>query len=56
MAGPETIGAWFDPVADALILDQRVFWILLFLVLILKGAGPISLDRLLAATRYRLAA
>jgi putative oxidoreductase len=55
-AGPETIGAWFDPAADALILDQRALWMLLFLVLILKGAGPISLDRLLAGARHRLAA
>lgn len=56
MAGPETIGAWFDPAADALIMDQRALWMLLFLVLILKGAGPISADRLLGASRLRLAA
>lgn len=55
-AGPGTIGAWFDPAADALILDQRAFWMLLFLVLILKGAGPIAADRVLAATKHRLAA
>jgi putative oxidoreductase len=56
MAGPETIGAWFDPGSGALILDQRAFWMLLFLVLILKGAGPISADRLVAASGNRLAA
>ena len=55
-AGPTTIGAWFDPAADALILDQRALWLLLFLVLILKGAGPFSADRFLAATKHRLAA
>jgi putative oxidoreductase len=55
-AGPETIGAWFDPAADALILDQRVFWTLLFLVLIVKGAGPFSADRFLLAARQRQAA
>jgi putative oxidoreductase len=55
-AGPETIGALFDPVADALILDQRSLWILLFLVLFLKGAGPFSADRFLRVARQRLAA
>jgi putative oxidoreductase len=55
-AGPGTIGAWFDPVSDALILDQRAFWMLLFLVLILKGAGPISADRFLALAKPRQAA
>ena len=55
-AGPETLGAWFDRASDALILDQRAFWMLLFLVLLLKGAGPISADRLLAGTKARLLA
>lgn len=55
-AGPDTIGSWFDPAADALILDQRALWMLLFVVLILKGAGPISADRFFAATKHRLAA
>ncbi len=49
-------GAWFDPASDALILDQRAFWMLLFLVLILKGAGPFALDRLLDGARIRLEA
>lgn len=56
LAGPETVGAWFDRVPDALILDQRAFWVLLFLVLILKGAGPISADRVLARGVNRLRA
>jgi putative oxidoreductase len=55
-AGAETIGAWFDPVADALILDQRAFWVLLLLVLILKGAGPFSADRLVARASPLVAA
>ncbi len=45
-AGPQTIGAWFDRASDALILDQRGLWMVLFAVLILKGAGAFSLDRL----------
>jgi putative oxidoreductase len=36
-----------------LILDQRAFWMLLFLVLILKGAGPISADRFLGLAKPR---
>lgn len=40
-------GAWFDNASDALILDQRAFWVFLFLYLVLKGGGPLSLDRLL---------
>lgn len=48
-------GAWFDRASDALILDQRAFWMLLFLVLILKGAGPLSADRGLQVVFSRLA-
>ena len=46
-ADAATIGAWFDRASGALILDQRAFWVLMFLVLVFKGAGPLSLDRLL---------
>ena len=49
-------GAWFDAASDALILDQRAFWMLLFLVLILKGAGPLSVDRLLSGVKARVPA
>jgi len=47
-ADATAIGAWFDRVPDSLILDQRLFWMLLFVTLVLKGAGPLSLDRLIA--------
>lgn len=49
-------GAWFDRASDSLILDQRAFWMLLFIVLIVKGAGPLSVDRLIAGAKPRLAA
>lgn len=42
-----TLGAWFDRMPDALILDQRAFWVLCLLILVFKGAGPLSVDRLL---------
>lgn len=42
-----TVGAWFDKAPDAVILDQRALWVFLLLVLVIKGAGPLSVDRLL---------
>lgn len=44
----KALGAWFDRLPDALILDQRAFWVLLLLILVIKGAGPLSFDRALA--------
>lgn len=52
-ASEATIGAWFDRASDALILDQRAFWLLALLVLVLKGAGALSLDRLVAVRLAR---
>jgi putative oxidoreductase len=46
--GAATIGAWFDAASDSLILDQRALWILVLVVLVIKGAGPLSLDRWIA--------
>ena len=40
-------GAWFDNLSNGVILDQRAMWLLLFLVLVIKGGGPLSLDRYL---------
>ena len=45
MVGPETTGAWFDAASGSVIVDQRSFWILALLVLLAKGAGPLSIDR-----------
>lgn len=42
------IGSWFDRASGALILDQRAFWVMLLLILVVKGAGPLSFDRALA--------
>ena len=44
----KTIGAPFDRLADGLIADQRLLWIFLLLVLVIKGAGAVSLDALLS--------
>jgi putative oxidoreductase len=32
-------------------LDQRALWIFVLLTLVLKGAGPLSVDRVLANRR-----
>ncbi|SLN21511.1 DoxX family protein [Pseudooctadecabacter jejudonensis] len=47
----ETVGAWFDNLSNGAILDQRAFWVFLLVALVLKGAGPLSVDRLLAGRR-----
>jgi putative oxidoreductase len=41
------LGAWFDRAPDAAIADQRALWFVLLAVLVVKGAGPLSVDRLL---------
>lgn len=50
-AGGATLGAWFDRASDALILDQRAFWVLLLATLVGLGAGKLSADHLVS-TRY----
>jgi putative oxidoreductase len=42
-----TLGSWFDRDPGALILDQRALWVGLLAVIMIMGAGPLSLDRLL---------
>ena len=46
-ADEKTIGAWFDRLSDGHIMDQRAFWMFLLLVLVVKGGGSLSLDRVL---------
>ena len=38
-------GTWFDRAPDAALADQRSLWVFVLLVLVLKGAGPVSIDR-----------
>lgn len=45
--GEDTLGAWFDAPSGSAILDQRTLWVFLFVYLILKGAGRLSVDHLL---------
>ncbi|TMM50868.1 DoxX family protein [Sulfitobacter sabulilitoris] len=45
------LGAWFDRFPNAPILDQRAFWTFVLLVLVIKGAGPLSFDRALSRSR-----
>ncbi|MGB0659669.1 MAG: DoxX family membrane protein [Mangrovicoccus sp.] len=46
-ADAATIGSWFDRASDSLIMDQRAFWVFLLILLVVKGAGPLSVDRVL---------
>ncbi len=41
------LGAWFDRFPDALLMDQRALWLFLLIILVIKGAGPLSFDRAL---------
>ncbi len=56
ISDPATLGAWFDAAPDGIILDQRAYWLFLLIVLVLKGGGPLSLDRLLAGAQAPSAA
>ena len=47
-ADAATIGSWFDISSDALILDQRAFWVFLLLFLAMRGAGPLSFDAVIS--------
>ena len=46
-ADEKTLGALFDRFPDSLISDQRTLWVFVMVVLVIKGAGYISLDFLL---------
>lgn len=45
--GAKAVGSLFDKIHDSPILDQRLLWLFLLLYLLVKGAGAISIDRLL---------
>ncbi len=47
-ADATTIGTWFDRTSDSVIADQRLLWLMPLVYLVVKGAGAISLDHLLA--------
>ena len=47
MADKTAIGTWFDRIADSQIMDQRLFWITILMLLFVKGAGPLSADKLI---------
>ena len=48
-----TLGAWFDRAPDSIIMDQRAFWVFILLYLVLRGGGPISVDRILKSVTAR---
>jgi len=46
LAEPGAVGAWFDRAPDSLIMDQRALWVFVLVVLVIRGAGPLSVDRI----------
>lgn len=48
----KTVGAWFDKAPDAVIMDQRALWVFLLLVIVVKGAGVLSVDQFLSRRRH----
>ena len=48
---PETLGAWFDKVADSAILDQRLLWVFPLVTLVMLGGGWLSADRLFSRSK-----
>lgn len=44
----EKYGAWFDRLSDGVIMDQRLFWVTVLMTLVMRGAGPVSVDRVLS--------
>ncbi len=55
-ADEKAIGAWFDRLSDSTILDQRALWVFLFVYLVIRGAGAVSLDRLFGGSRQEASA
>ena len=51
IAHTETLDVWFDRLPTSAILDQRAFWMVVLVTLVLKGGGPLSIDRLLLNKR-----
>jgi putative oxidoreductase len=51
VVGAKTTGMWFDHISDAAIVDQRALWLLLLMILVVKGAGPVSADAALLSLR-----
>lgn len=47
-ADAATIGSWFDRIENSAIMDQRTLWVFVLITLVIKGAGPLSVDRILA--------
>ena len=50
-ADATTIGQMFDRLPYGIIMDQRLLWVFVLLVLVIKGGGPLSIDSLLKLFR-----
>ena len=52
ISSSDVVGTWFDRTPDAVIMDQRLLWIFLLFVLVVKGAGKLSVDHIFLQGRY----
>ncbi|NIZ15143.1 DoxX family protein [Phaeobacter sp. HF9A] len=52
----KTLGAWFDRASDSAIMDQRLLWVFVLSVLVIKGAGAFSVDAILRRRQATLPA
>lgn len=50
--GAESVGALFDRFPDAVIVDQRLLWMVPLAVVVLKGPGLFSVDAVLGRRRH----
>ena len=39
------IGSWLNRIPDAMLMDQRLLWVFPLIVLVIKGAGALSIVR-----------
>lgn len=53
IAHSETLGAFFDADPAGVILDQRSLWVFILFVLVVKGAGALSVDHVLRRQVFR---
>ncbi|MEQ8228090.1 MAG: DoxX family protein [Rhodospirillales bacterium] len=47
----KSVGSLFDRMPDAIISDQRLMWVFPLIYLVVRGAGAVSLDAVLARRR-----
>ena len=47
LSDPQTLGAWFDSAPGSVVMDQRLMWITMLAIIVFKGGGLLSVDRVM---------